>query len=208
MKDQLQQIFEQIAQVRQEMYEMRQSFQKNYENELLKSSKQKTITKAIGKLGEDKVSEIRGKYQEELDQATKDLKQKLEKLEQSFEALSQEYQFPNDNGGNWTVYKTSYLYTYSTQGLGADSYARNALSTSVAHCTALGLENKVSYDQEVRAYRLWIKGDEVDVAIAKNKPGLSLVETVRVLWKSGVNPRVIFPFLPWGFEEKHGISYT
>lgn len=208
MKDQLQQIFGQIAQVRQQMTEIRQSFQKNYEEELLQSSKQKTIPKAIGKLGESKVSAIKAKYQEELDQATKDLKQKLENLEQDFLNLSQEYQFPKDNGNNWEVYKTSYLYTYSTQGLGADSYARNALSTSVAHCTALGLENKVSYDQEVGAYRLWIKGDKVDVAIAQNKPGLSLVETVQVLWKSGVNPRVIFPFLPWGFEEKHGISYT
>lgn len=208
MKDQLQQIFEQISQVRQQIAETRKSFQKNYEDELLQSSKKKTISKAIGKLGVEKVSEIKAKYQEELDQATGDLKLELEKLEQDFLNLSQEYRFPKDNGDNWTVYKTSYLYTYSTQGLGADSYARNALSTSVAHCTALGLENKVSYDQEVRAYRLWIKGNEVDVAIAQNKPGLSLVETVQVLWKSGVNPRVIFPFLPWGFEEKHGISYT
>lgn len=208
MKDQLQQIFEEIAQVRQQVAEMRKSFQGDYESELLKSSKQKTITKAIGKLGVEKVSEIKAKYQEELDQATKDLKQKLENLEQDFLNLSQEYQFPKDNGNNWEVYKTSYLYTYLTQGLGADSYARNALSTSVAHCTALGLETKTTYDGEVNAYRLWIKGDKVDVAIAQNKPGLSLAETVQALWKSGVNPRVIFPFLPWGFEEKHGISYT
>lgn len=208
MKNQLQQIFAEISQVRQQMTEIRQSFQKNYEEELLQSSKQKTIPKAIGKLGENKVSAIKAKYQEVLNQDTEGLKQKLESLEQDFLNLSQEYQFPKDNGNNWEVYKTSHLYTYLTQGLGADSYARNALSTSVAHCTALGLETKTTYDGEVNAYRLWIKGDEVDVAIAQNKPGLSLAETVQALWKSGVNPRVIFPFLPWGFEEKHGISYT
>ena len=208
MKNQLQQIFAEISQVRQQMTEIRQSFQKKYEEELLQSSKQKTIPKAIGKLGENKVSAIKAKYQEVLNQDTEGLKQKLESLEQDFLNLSQEYQFPKDNGNNWEVYKTSHLYTYLTQGLGADSYARNALSTSVAHCTALGLETKTTYDGEVNAYRLWIKGDEVDVAIAQNKPGLSLAETVQALWKSGVNPRVIFPFLPWGFEEKHGISYT
>lgn len=208
MKNQLQQIFAEISQVRQQMTDRFQSFQKKYEEELLQSSKQKTIPKAIGKLGESKVSAIKAKYQEVLNQDTEGLKQKLESLEQDFLNLSQEYQFPKDNGDNWEVYKTSHLYTYLTQGLGADSYARNALSTSVAHCTALGLETKTTYDGEVNAYRLWIKGDEVDVAIAQNKPGLSLAETVQALWKSGVNPRVIFPFLPWGFEEKHGISYT
>ena len=36
--------------------------------------------------------------------------------------------------------------------------------------------------------------------------GPSLVEQVRMSWRRGVNPRVYNPFLPVGFEEKHGLD--
>lgn len=208
MRNQIQRLFEEIFQVREEMNQMRQTFQKRYEDELLQSSKKETVPEALSKLGVDKVSEIKAQYQELLDRNSESLKQKLKELEKSFEALSQDYQFPKDNGDSWEIYASSHTFTYATQGLGADSYARNALCTAKAHCEAWGLETKTTFDKEAGAYRLWIKGDEVDVAILKNKPEMSLAETVQALWKSGVNPRVIFPLLPWGFEEKHGISFT
>ncbi len=48
----------------------------------------------------------------------------------------------------------------------------------------------------------------VDLELLKHSPAPSLVEQVRLCWARGVNPRVYNPFLPHGFEEKHGISYT
>ena len=48
----------------------------------------------------------------------------------------------------------------------------------------------------------------VDLEILKRSPAPSLVEQVRLCWARGVNPRVYNPFLPHGFEEKHGISYA
>lgn len=34
-----------------------------------------------------------------------------------------------------------------------------------------------------------------------------MVEVVRLCWKREVNPRVMYPFLPHGFEERHGLDY-
>lgn len=40
------------------------------------------------------------------------------------------------------------------------------------------------------------------------EPKLSfLVDRVSKLWKRGLNPRVVDPFIPHGFEEQHGINY-
>lgn len=53
-----------------------------------------------------------------------------------------------------------------------------------------------------------VEDPRVDLEILKHSPAPSLVEQVRLCWARGVNPRVYNPFLPHGFEEKHGISYT
>lgn len=48
---------------------------------------------------------------------------------------------------------------------------------------------------------------ERDVEILKRLPGSSTVETVRRCWKLSANPRVFFPFLPHGFEERQGLDF-
>jgi hypothetical protein len=53
-----------------------------------------------------------------------------------------------------------------------------------------------------------VEDPQVDLELLKHSPAPSLVEQVRLCWARGVNPRVYNPFLPYDFEEKHGISYT
>ncbi|HZC30139.1 MAG TPA: hypothetical protein VE261_01385 [Gaiellaceae bacterium] len=52
---------------------------------------------------------------------------------------------------------------------------------------------------------------ELDVRILKwratSPEGRGLVEYVAECWRLGANPRVLIPFLPHGFEEKHGIGW-
>ncbi len=52
-----------------------------------------------------------------------------------------------------------------------------------------------------------VDNPEVDKEILRYAPAPSLVEQVRLSWARGCNPRVFNPFLPHGFEEKHGITY-
>lgn len=47
----------------------------------------------------------------------------------------------------------------------------------------------------------------MDLEILKRKSPSTLVEQVRLCWKRGCNPRVFNPYLPHGFEERHGLDY-
>lgn len=50
--------------------------------------------------------------------------------------------------------------------------------------------------------------EELDVkAIRYAYPGPDMVTFVRSCWQKGVNPRVFNPFIPYGFEERHGFDY-
>lgn len=90
-------------------------------------------------------------------------------------------------------------------GFGAKSCAKGSLQISLQHVTGLGLEAEIKWNSTGRDYwgiehgyfELWVKGDSVDVEIAKRKPGITMEETVELLKSKGVNPRVYFPFLPY-----------
>ncbi len=47
-----------------------------------------------------------------------------------------------------------------------------------------------------------------DLPILKHKDlSVPLVDWVQACWKRGVNPRVYDPFLPHGFEQRHGLDF-
>jgi hypothetical protein len=56
-------------------------------------------------------------------------------------------------------------------------------------------------------FRVMAYTDQTGVEIIKRRPGVTLREWVRRCWKKGINPRVLNPYLPAGYEEKHGLDY-
>jgi len=117
--------------------------------------------------------------------------------------------------------------TYASQGYGADTYARNA-----AESYREERESCLTDDERAAGIRVVVERGEV----TKNYPGIpaspseyvvvlvgvsgtrdgqilrrrrdtrTLVDWVAACWRRGVNPRVYNPFLPHGFEERHGIN--
>lgn len=91
------------------------------------------------------------------------------------------------------------------------AYSRAMAALDLAHLEAQGLEAEVKHeryipDSTALVHRVYVKCDALSKEIARRRPGLTLAESVRLLWKNGANPRVIYPGLPYDFESKHGFD--
>lgn len=108
-------------------------------------------------------------------------------------------------GGNW-----------SSQGYGANKYARAAAETvadkarfheveAEVKTVATGSRDRwgIAYD----TYAVFAKTTAAGARLLAFKEEPPLRERVRLSWKRGVNPRVDMPFLPFGYEESHGLDY-
>lgn len=103
-----------------------------------------------------------------------------------------------------------YIHEFSTQGLGDKMYAEK-----VAHirfrmpAERLGLQVEVEFDESNRRFDVYLFLEDIyDAEIFKmRKEGLGLRDWIKACWGSGVNPRVMNPFLPHGLEEKLGVDY-
>ena len=105
---------------------------------------------------------------------------------------------------------------YLSQGSGAGFYARNSLVPLQQKIENQQIETRITHETHRLGnknvsgiYRLeakipfeygWIIGVHPDSQ-------KSLVEIVQDMWNRGINPRVHYPFLEHGFEEKYNISY-
>lgn len=118
----------------------------------------------------------------------------------------------------WTLYGSRSTGDYSTQGFGAETYARGAAKNLLADIEVHGIECEIREDRREPntccgwsmpsvTFQVYAACDEMVCEIVRRKPGISLVEWVRRSWAMGCNPRVSQPFLPVGFEEKHGLDY-
>lgn len=116
------------------------------------------------------------------------------------------------------LFDTIYESTYSTQGWGAGTYAKNAAESRADIARFHGLTVEVvpvsrtletgTRSYTVRHVEVYVHvQDETDLTILRHAPGLSLREQVRLCWKRGANPRVFNPYLPHGYEESVGIDY-
>lgn len=114
--------------------------------------------------------------------------------------------------------------SYSTQGHGARSYARNAACAEADRFRSAGVEAEVTFREPKKrpdpvngsfgyvdmSGEFEVHGllaSELDGEIARRAPGLTLREHVRQCWARGVNPRVDMPFLPHGYEEREGLDF-
>jgi hypothetical protein len=116
-------------------------------------------------------------------------------------------------GGEWFYLDSRRAGDYGSQGYGALRYAEGSVQLTADVARAEGFVDGVDlvvvtardYDEVViAAVRV---ESEVDAEIVRRCPPLSLREQVRRCWKRGVNPRVLNPFLPHGYEEQVGLDF-
>jgi len=115
------------------------------------------------------------------------------------------------------MYHETRAYDYWSQGYGACKYAHAAADRTADLARFYGVPCEVheierhrvggQYPQESATYGVFVDTTPIGWEILKRKPGPGMVETVRLCWKRGVNPRVMYPFLPHGFEERHGLDF-
>lgn len=115
---------------------------------------------------------------------------------------------PGDKEVEFAYTKSS---MYSTQGWGADSYAKNRIDLDADDVRYHNIPFRIDQEKSPSGnttYRLIISVEDetLDTLLLKMLPGPTLVDAVRMCWARGANPRVYWPFLPHGFEEKHGMD--
>jgi hypothetical protein len=124
----------------------------------------------------------------------------------------------------WYRVDTIYSSTYASQGFGAVNYAKGAAERLADAFRAQNIpvevrEAKRATNPGGRGWRgeqlpstescefqVWAQCDHDKAQWALNQK-TDFVEVVRLCWKRGVNPRVYYPFLPVGFEEKNGLDF-
>ena len=116
-----------------------------------------------------------------------------------------------------SLYDEVSAFAYWSQGYGACKYAK-ASAERVADkarfynvpCEVHEIErHRVGgqYPQESATYGVFIDTTPLGWQILRRKPGPDITEIVRLCWLRGVNPRVMYPFLPHGFEEQHRLDF-
>lgn len=114
------------------------------------------------------------------------------------------------SGEVWSRVDSVCTSSYSSQGWGATTYARNAAEASADHYRAQGLRVEVrrrTAGRDLVYFEVWAEASADEARVARLKPGQTLREWVRMCWRRGVNPRVYNPFLPHGYEERAGLDY-
>lgn len=94
------------------------------------------------------------------------------------------------------------------------TYSRALAEAKADYARKYGIEVEVKFYRDEYLpgkfsdkYEVYMKTTPMGWEILQRRPGVGIVEWVRLCWKRGANPRVFQPFLPHGFEEKHGITY-
>jgi hypothetical protein len=114
----------------------------------------------------------------------------------------------------WSLFKSVSPSDYRSQGLGANSYARGSADMAKLTAEYHGISTHLRFTQRhiikdyvSEAYEVWVALPPEQVEILSRKPGPPLRELVKHCWKTGVNPRVYCPFLPYDYESQAGIDY-
>jgi hypothetical protein len=174
------------------------------------------LKRGMKDLGIDAYMAIRERYEALAEEAYQEWKAQRKALESKLEGLAKDLSV--ERGEEWTLWRTVWSSTYSSQGFGAISYAKNSAEMHADY--ARFQEIPVRIEREDRApsggvggrishadFKVFVQCSELDLEILARKPGPSLREQVRLAWKRGINPRVFNPFLPHGYEEKEGLDF-
>ena len=121
-------------------------------------------------------------------------------------------------GPEFIRWKTVSESAYASQGYGALRYAKSHADLDVLHAQFHGLEARLV--EEIRTIEGGVRGpfkltdfhievkvsDETDLRVLNLKPSVSYKEAVRFLMKSGVNPRVMNPYLEADYAARLGLD--
>lgn len=206
--------------------EFTETVQAQFEAECLaevkaKYPRRKTLDfKKLWKRYRDLCMPIRDRYEKQIPLHYARLRKQRERLDKILSALVDSAEL-KPNTSVWTRLSEADTGDYRSVGFGADKYARHAVESSILHAQAHGIPAHLRVRQErythypyigypkvehgcTTYFEAWVALDKIGVEILRRKT-VSVVEWVRNCWANGVNPRVYQPFLPYGFEEKHGI---
>lgn len=169
-----------------------------FEAQIITGPKKKLKSEAI-------VAKVRAEFQPEVDW----LSAEWRIIRRTFDELLRYYSLFADvpKSERMQHVTTHYKSTWSTQGYGAENYARNAAQQEIDRIEANGYTGELRVCPGGQFEVLVNVATRDDWDILRLKPGLSLAEQIRLCWKRGVNPRVYQPFLPHGLEEKLGIDF-
>lgn len=160
--------------------------------------------------------EIRKPFQDKANKLQSQWNKYLEELQDTVELLGNNAVIIPDDI-IWSKYKTVSSYMYSTQTNPA-YYAQQSARIQAEEIESLGLKTHIVYihipDPQHTSwsvpnadYEIWVNATPETAACLEYKPKGDIVNYVAACWKKGINPRVMLPMLPHGFEEKHGINY-
>lgn len=111
-------------------------------------------------------------------------------------------------GSSWTKVYDIHMSAFAAQ-TAKEAYARVAAELRALSFMSAGLDSEVRYRPAKNAppdiYEVWVKADLLDVEITRYAHGLPLDEWIEEVLARGMNPRVLWPDLPWGTEERLGI---
>lgn len=125
-----------------------------------------------------------------------------------------------DPGENWMRLTAVHGSSYSTQGYGANTYAKRNAEMRAHEALRLGVEAEVRTVQTDRPknpgrwyihtniFEVWVRVDtEVDLELVRRGQPMTTRDFLKLCWSKGVNPRVYNPFLPHGLEARLGIDF-
>lgn len=98
---------------------------------------------------------------------------------------------------------------FGSQGYGAEGYAECLAAASVEALRRNGISARAIRDSVgVFAIQAAVPKELLrDLETSESLERLPVRDFVKFCWKRGCQPRVFFPFLPVGYEEKAGLDY-
>jgi len=117
---------------------------------------------------------------------------------------------------SFIYWKTISSSSYSSQGFGCNSYAKNNANNYLDRAKFNGLEGEIrerffcndnKWGIEYNDYEIWVKTNELGLEILNYGKDLALKEQVCQILKRGGNPWVLFPLLPQSYMENMKINW-
>ena len=219
-RERVEQLQEQISETQERLHNFRMTHnEEDFKNcvlyEVQKTNPRvKSIRTAVKKAQES------GIYDSLWETYKNDVRLEYKSIQAIFDGLKEKLhgilveQEPEPSEDEWYPVTTSWVSTYSTQGFGANSYARGAAETRADECRegSPEIEIRVVYKNEENGLEEYVVEArvastlEAQIVRLRMKPP-RLRDWVKSCWARGVNPRVYQPFLPHGFEEENGLDY-
>lgn len=168
---------------------------------MLQGNKNFSIDEAIDYLDKNnKLESIKMKCRSSYNDKYKEYKERKEELEKELQNIAAKIELVKQESYN--IYYSTSKYSYLTQGYGATTYAQGMAKIRELDAMYYNIPSKVEYEDKTEEYNVLVALDTIQVEILRWKPTITFKEMLRCCLKNALNPRVYWPMLPWGTEEK------